>query len=601
MLLLSILTCVAIMLVIYHHLVYPALLNWWAGQDRRPLRRSQVKQRRYHTDPADQRLPQIELIIPAYNEAAYIADKIANLACLDYPAERLTITIACDGCTDATAAEARRAIGQLALCEFQFNVVEHKVNRGKVALLNQHISASPAAIIALSDVSALLSVDALMVAAARFVEADVGVVCGYYHLLNPGSEGEARYWQYQRKVKRAEAQVGAPLGAHGAFYLFRKACFSELPPDTINDDFVLPMTIVAKGYRAVYEPRIRALELEQADDAQDRQRRVRIGAGNMQQLIRLKRLCSLRYGGVAFAFISGKALRVLMPLLMLWAWLGSLLLAGESLWWLAVALMQTSLYAAAMLPRCAGCFKRSTKLRTLNYLVEGHFTSLWGAFGFLRQHLRSLRRPEFLSHKVLACKRAFDLSVALIALPLLLPLFPVIALLIKLDSPGPVFYRQLRVGALHADRTELFYMVKFRTMRTDAEKQGAAWATQGDTRVTRCGRFLRKTRLDELPQLWNVIRGEMSLVGPRPERPVFYSQLERAIPFFAERTFGLKPGITGLAQVNQGYDTCIDDVRSKVGFDHSYALALVSVSSWLRMELSVVLRTFTVMILGRGQ
>ncbi len=141
------------------------------------------------------------------------------------------------------------------------------------------------------------------------------------------------------------------------------------------------------------------------------------------------------------------------------------------------------------------------------------------------------------------CKRAFDILIASMAFAVFAILTPFIALAIRLDSKGPVFYRQLRVGRAMPDRTELFYLVKFRTMRVDAEAAtGAVWAAKGDPRVTRLGRFLRNTRLDELPQCINVLRGEMSIVGPRPERPVFFTKLEGDIPFYAERTYGLKPG-----------------------------------------------------------
>ncbi|MES9905305.1 MAG: sugar transferase [Sedimenticola sp.] len=199
-------------------------------------------------------------------------------------------------------------------------------------------------------------------------------------------------------------------------------------------------------------------------------------------------------------------------------------------------------------------------------------------------------------------KRIFDLLTAGGLLLVILPLLPFIALAIKLNSPGPVLFRQLRIGRALPDRTELFFMIKFRTMMVDAEKtSGAVWAKQRDSRITPVGRFLRKTRLDELPQLINVLRGEMSMIGPRPERPGFYKKLEQAIPFFAERTYGVTPGITGLAQVNQGYDTCIEDVRSKVGYDHSYALALSSPLSWLKTDAYIALRTLGVMIMGRGQ
>ncbi|OEE67381.1 sugar transferase [Enterovibrio norvegicus FF-33] len=199
-------------------------------------------------------------------------------------------------------------------------------------------------------------------------------------------------------------------------------------------------------------------------------------------------------------------------------------------------------------------------------------------------------------------KRGFDIFFALIGLGLTLPLFPLIALAIKIDSRGPVFFSQMRIGRALPDRSLIFEMLKFRTMRTDAESvSGATWATKTDPRVTRIGRFLRKTRLDEIPQFINVLVGDMSLIGPRPERPGFYQKLENAIPYFAERTYGVTPGITGLAQVNQGYDTCIDDVRSKVGYDHSYALALSSPITWFKMDCYIMVRTIVVMVCGRGQ
>ncbi|NTS76162.1 sugar transferase [Catenovulum sp. SM1970] len=199
-------------------------------------------------------------------------------------------------------------------------------------------------------------------------------------------------------------------------------------------------------------------------------------------------------------------------------------------------------------------------------------------------------------------KRSFDVIVSFTALIITLPILPFIALAIKLESKGDILFQQMRIGLATPEMTQIFYMFKFRTMRQDAEaKSGAVWAGKNDPRITRVGKFLRKTRLDEIPQLINVLKGEMSLIGPRPERPGFYKKLDNAIPYFAERTYYVKPGITGLAQVNQGYDTCLDDVRSKVGFDHSYAMALFNPISWLKMDCWIALKTILVMVLGRGQ
>jgi lipopolysaccharide/colanic/teichoic acid biosynthesis glycosyltransferase len=199
-------------------------------------------------------------------------------------------------------------------------------------------------------------------------------------------------------------------------------------------------------------------------------------------------------------------------------------------------------------------------------------------------------------------KRKIDIIASSVALVLVLPLFPIIAMAIKMDSKGPVFFRQLRVGSYNRDRADLFEMIKFRSMCSDAEKTtGAVWAQKTDPRITATGKFLRKTRLDELPQLINVIKGDMSIIGPRPERPDFYQNLENKIPFYADRTYGVRPGITGLAQVYQGYDTCIEDVRSKVAYDHSYALALESISGWILTDIKIVFMTMWVMLRGRGQ
>lgn len=199
-------------------------------------------------------------------------------------------------------------------------------------------------------------------------------------------------------------------------------------------------------------------------------------------------------------------------------------------------------------------------------------------------------------------KRGVDVTAALVGLAVSAPLIPVIALAIRIESPGPVLFRQMRVGRMLEDRTELFRMIKFRSMRQDAEAaSGAVWASQRDPRITRVGNFLRKTRLDEIPQFINVLRGEMSLIGPRPERPEFYKRLETAIPHYSGRTFGLRPGITGLAQVSQGYDETIEDVRSKVMFDHAYAVQTFRFGDWLRSDLKIVGQTLSVMALGRGR
>jgi sugar transferase (PEP-CTERM system associated) len=165
-----------------------------------------------------------------------------------------------------------------------------------------------------------------------------------------------------------------------------------------------------------------------------------------------------------------------------------------------------------------------------------------------------------------ASKRIFDITASVILIALTFPIIILFALLVKLDSKGPAFFRQTRVGLYG----EPFTLIKLRSMRTDAEKDGAKWAEQNDPRVTRLGRFIRKVRIDELPQTWSVLKGEMSFVGPRPEVPSFVESLEDEIPFFGERHM-VKPGITGWAQINFPYGASVEDSRCKLEYDLYYA------------------------------
>jgi len=213
-----------------------------------------------------------------------------------------------------------------------------------------------------------------------------------------------------------------------------------------------------------------------------------------------------------------------------------------------------------------------------------------------------MKNLMFMSPQVAKAKRAFDLVIAFSCLLVTLPLFVIIAIAIKLTSKGPIFYMQNRVGKISPESICYFDMIKFRSMRVDAEEgTGAVWALKNDDRLTPVGRFLRKVRLDELPQFINVIKGDMSLIGPRPERPEIATRLEQDIPLYAERTFQVIPGITGLAQVNQGYDTSLDDVRSKIAYDFAYSMSLTTVKQWLFMDIKIMFKTAMIMVLGRGQ
>ncbi|HVX95587.1 MAG TPA: sugar transferase [Polyangia bacterium] len=236
-------------------------------------------------------------------------------------------------------------------------------------------------------------------------------------------------------------------------------------------------------------------------------------------------------------------------------------------------------------------------------------------------------------------KRLTDIVGASLGLAMTLPLYPVIAAAIYLESPGAVFIRQKRAGQLRdvdgispdgvpRPQFQHFTMFKFRSMRPDAERYtGPVLATEEDPRITRVGRILRKTRLDEIPQFINVLLGEMSLVGPRPERPELAEQLAMAIPYFEERMRDVKPGITGLAQVSLGYtgkplpdsvlamferdltnpfkvdgaeDALADHMRMKLLYDLAYSAATEDLKAFLALELTIILKTPLVMLGARG-
>jgi len=339
--------------------------------------------RHYTPTNTDYELPTITIVIPAYNEQRWIADKIRNLSILDYPITRLNVIIVCDGCSDETVAIAARTIEENECQHLDIEIRDVKKNRGKVAVINDVMRDIESELVVLSDVSALVSVDALLIAAEHFKDPSIGVLNGHYRLLNPGSTGEAAYWQYQSHIKASEAALGSTLGAHGAFYLFRRSLFQPLAPDTINDDFILPMEIVAAGYRAEYVNSINALELETANDVQDHQRRRRIAAGNCQQLLRLKRLLLPNYGGVAFALASGKALRVLMPFLMIIAFIGSLLLSPEYPLFTFLTTFQLIVYLLASWHLLFRPKRANRLIEILAYIVGGHTAGLVGTLRYL--------------------------------------------------------------------------------------------------------------------------------------------------------------------------------------------------------------------------
>lgn len=214
---------------------------------------------------------------------------------------------------------------------------------------------------------------------------------------------------------------------------------------------------------------------------------------------------------------------------------------------------------------------------------------------FERVYVAGLRESWFWSydpkqiHPVyFAVKRFMDVSLSLVGTLLISPLVPFIAAAIKLQDGGPVIYSQVRVGLYN----QPFRIYKFRTMRIDAEKQGAQWAKSGDSRVTFLGRFMRKTRIDEVPQFWNILNGDMSFIGPRPERPEFIDLIEKTVPYYRYRHL-VKPGLSGWAQINYPYGASVDDSAKKLSYDLFYMKHASS-----RMDVMIVLRTIVAMVKG---
>jgi len=368
-------------LVIYHHVLYPLILKFVAQKF--DLTLPKIEQRSYVKSTNDKSLNRFSIIIPAYNEEKFIAEKVHNLSMLDYPSDKYEFILLCDGCSDQTYAAANDALTQFGCQDLYFQVIKFNKNRGKVAVLKEGIKKAKFGNIILSDVSALLPVNALMMLDAHFTDKFVGAVSGAYQFANKGSEGEQKYWQYQTALKSRESAVASVLGAHGAFYALRKACYEEIPSDTINDDFLIPMNVIKQGFRVVYDPRVAAVELENVDINQDMKRRLRIAAGNLQQLVYLLPLLAPKYGWNAFNFASGKALRAITPFILLTILLTNVYLLPYHALFIYIASAQLLVYGGVWLISILRISPNNKLLKLICYLVEGYWVALVGSFKYI--------------------------------------------------------------------------------------------------------------------------------------------------------------------------------------------------------------------------
>ena len=592
---------ICIGLVIYHHGVYPLALSVVAKYKQRSNLQS---------DCIKAYQPKIAVFMAAHNEQAYIYDKLINIASQIYPNEKIAIHLVLDGCTDDTLACATPALDRLAEQNIFCHIDVFDENKGKLNAINHLINlySSDYDVVLFSDVSAMLSINAFQEVACKMADKKVAVVSGLYQVYDQANNEQNGYWALQNKTRLDESIFGAVNGVSGSLLAIKSHLVKPLDEGTINDDFIQAIQAVDKEHVIAISEDINMVEMEEDALDKDYTRRVRICAGNWQQLgLLVKKFGSFNLWQ-KLIFTSSKGLRGVMPICIAVLYISlfsQAVLVGGLYAVAAMGLLITNLIGLAKI-RGLISFKLPV-IDSVNYMLFSYLVGLYGIMQFHKGVYKQSwsRVPKKINSeqkRILITKRIIDVIGASVGLVLSAPILLLVAIAIKLDSKGGIIYKQLRVGESTDNFVSLIYVYKLRSMYIDAEaRSGAVWASDNDPRITRVGRFLRKTRLDELPQLWNVLKGEMSLIGPRPERPVFYKNLEENVPYFTHRTYQLKPGISGLAQVMNGYDENIEGVRRKIAWDYAYALSLSSFSSWYRTEMSILVKTIQVVLMGKGK
>jgi len=297
----------------YTYLGYPALMYVLAKL--RATYKRRFHQRSFRDESEREDWPLITLLVPAYNEQKVIRQKIENTFDLDYPADRLKIVVVSDGSTDQTNA----MLASYGRQEIEF--IPRSPRSGKTSVLNEVIPQLTGDLIVLSDASGLLKTDALKKLVRHFDDPRVGCVSGVY-MFGDDDESlrsltEKVYWRYETFLKEQESGVHSAIGAHGALYGFRRRLFKKFHADTINDDFILPMQIIRKGYRVIYEPAAVVYEIASTNLRGEFNRRIRINVGNYQQTFMLRSLLNPLRGRVALQFFSHKVLRTISPFFIL--------------------------------------------------------------------------------------------------------------------------------------------------------------------------------------------------------------------------------------------------------------------------------------------
>jgi cellulose synthase/poly-beta-1,6-N-acetylglucosamine synthase-like glycosyltransferase len=321
----------AIAVPFYAYIGYPLTLLLLRSVMHRP-----VKKRPYE--------PLVSLLIPAYNEADIIEQKIRNSLALDYPMNQLEIVIVCDGSTDGTPAVARQAAAGAAI-----RILDFPKNRGKIPALNDAIRELRGEIVIFSDAPAMLYRDSVRRLLENFADPEVGAASGKYTVVKAEEvaigKSEDFYWKYETFLKTQESELWSTLGAHGHLHAIRKDLYPFPPASTINDDYVIPVSVLAKRYRAVYEPK--AIVYEEAKEMTGFGRRVRIMAGNVQQIREMKGLMSPFQPMPLFFFFSHKVLRLMVPFGMVIALVANLFLLDSPVYF-ALFCLQLGFYAFAL-------------------------------------------------------------------------------------------------------------------------------------------------------------------------------------------------------------------------------------------------------------
>jgi cellulose synthase/poly-beta-1,6-N-acetylglucosamine synthase-like glycosyltransferase len=358
----------AVAVPIYAYLGYPLLLLALGRLIRRPVQKAPVQ-------------PAISLLIPAHNEARVIERKILNSLLLDYPIDRLEIVIVSDGSTDETERVARRfEAGR------RVRVIALVPNRGKMDALNCAVPLVKGEILVFSDASAMLAPDSLRLLVENFADPSVGAVSGLYKITRPAEvtigASENLYWEYETFLKTQESQLASTLGGHGQLHAIRRELYPFPSPETINDDYVIPLSVIARGFRAVYEPA--ALVYEEAREMTGFARRIRIMTGNLQQLRHVPELLHPLRPLPLFFFVSHKIARLVAPFAMLAALIANLFLLSsacfQALFW-----MQIAFYALAAIGITG-------RLRPRALALPFYFCMLNASAFFAFYHLLTRRR-----------------------------------------------------------------------------------------------------------------------------------------------------------------------------------------------------------------